>query len=109
MPASTFSVALPRDSSTTPYFLRLRSHFSKFLRFWRSPSVPFINDYLLMAQKKIQRKHFLLSAGAALVGIVGLGRLSGSKETTSAATNESIAGHRVQRDSRSVPVSREVV
>ncbi len=62
-----------------------------------------------MAQKIIQRKHFLLSAGAALIGVVGFGRLSGRKEATAVTAEATVAEGRVQRDPRSVPAGREVV
>lgn len=62
-----------------------------------------------MAQKNINRKHFLLSAGAALAGIVGLGRLYGSKAVPPVTANATVAEDRVQRDPRSVPVERDVV
>ena len=62
-----------------------------------------------MAQKNIQRKHFLLSAGVALAGIVGFGRLSGSNKVTAANAKTPVVDDRVQRDPRSVPADREVV
>lgn len=64
-----------------------------------------------MAKKTLHRKHFLISAGVALAGIVGLRRL-GSKSTVDASesTVATATGiDRIKPDPRAVPRSVETV